>query len=158
MINPGGRRLRADRVIALPELYGPCVRGIPLGENGFIPTDAYGRVRDAENIYAAGDATEFPVKHGGIAAQQAHVVAESIAARAGAPVTPQPFSPVIRGILLTGDKPLYLTARLAGGHGLSSELSEAPSWSSPSKIAAKYLGPYLAERGRTAALATGRDR
>ena len=36
VINPGDRRLQVDRVIALPELYGPSIRGIPLGEHGFI--------------------------------------------------------------------------------------------------------------------------
>ena len=80
VINPGDRRLHVDRVIALPELYGPCVRGIPLSEHGFLRVDPYGRVLDAEGVYAAGDCTEFPVKHGGVGSQQADVVAQSIAA------------------------------------------------------------------------------
>lgn len=143
VINPGDRRLHVDRVIALPELYGPSVRGISLSEHGFLRVDRYGRVLDAEGVYAAGDCTEFPVKHGGIGSQQADVVAQSIAAEAGAPVTPEPFHPVIHGMLLTGDKPLYLTAKITGGHGFSSELTDTPSWSPPSKIAAKYLAPYL---------------
>jgi hypothetical protein len=50
---------------------------------------------------------------------------------------------VIHGILLTADNPRYLTARITGGQGFSSEISETPSWSPPSKIAAKYLAPYL---------------
>ena len=45
VINPGDRHLHVKRVIALPELYGPSVRGIPLGEHGFIRVDPYGRVR-----------------------------------------------------------------------------------------------------------------
>ena len=49
VINPGDRRLRVDRVIALPELYGPSVRGIPLGEHGFIRVDPYGQVPDVEH-------------------------------------------------------------------------------------------------------------
>lgn len=151
VINPGDHRLRADRVIALPELYGPCVRGVPLGSHGFLATDIHGRVRGVEDVYAAGDATEFPVKHGGIASQQADAVAESIAARAGAALTPQPFHPIIRGILLTGDAPRYLTARVTGGSGFDSEFSTESSWSPASKIAAKYLGPYLAARERDSA-------
>lgn len=147
-INPGDRRLHVDRVVALPELYGPCLRGIPLSEHGFLRVDPYGRVLDAECVYAAGDCTEFPVKHGGVGAQQANVVAQSIAAEAGAPVTPEPFHPVIRGMLLTSDKPLYLTARITGGHGFSSQLTYTPSWSPPSKIAAKYLAPYLDAQDR----------
>ncbi len=151
VINPGDRRLRVDRVIALPELYGPSIRGIPLGEHGFIRIDAYGQVPDAGPIYAAGDATEFAVKYGGIAAQQADVAAQAIAALAGAAVTPEQFHPVIHGMLLTGAKPLYLTAQLTGGHGFSSEIADAPSWSPATKIAAKYLAPCLAEYDRGAA-------
>ncbi len=107
-----------------------------------------GRVRDVEGVYAAGDCTEFPVKHGGVGSQQADAVAQSIAVDAGAPVTPEPFHPVIHGMLLTGDKPLYLTARITGGQGFSSELTDTPSWSPPSKIAAKYLAPYLDTQDR----------
>lgn len=51
---------------------------------------------------------------------------------------------MIRGMLLTDDKPLYLTARITGGHGFSSEVTDTPTWAPPTKIAAKYLAPYLA--------------
>jgi sulfide:quinone oxidoreductase len=143
VINPGERRLHVSRVVALPELYGPGVRGVPLSVHGFYRTDVHGELVDAKHVYAAGDATEFPVKFGGIAAQQADAIAEAIAAQAGAPVTPQPFQPVIHGILLTGEKPRYLTARITGGQGFSSEISETPSWSPTAKIAARHLAPYL---------------
>jgi len=143
VINPGDRRLHVNRVIALPELYGPGVRGIPLAEHGFIRVDPYGKVQEVEGIYAAGDAIDFAVKHGGLASQQADVAAQSIAALAGAQVTPEPFHPVIHGMLLTAEKPLYLTAHITGGHGFSSELTDAPTWSPPTKIATRYLAPYL---------------
>jgi sulfide:quinone oxidoreductase len=146
VINPGDRHLKVDRVIALPELYGPEVRGIPLGENGFIQVDPYCRVPGIEHIYAAGDATDFPIKHGGIGAQQADTAARSIAALAGAPVTPERFNPMIHGLLLTNEKPQYLTAHITGGHGFSSEITDTPTWSPPSKIVAKYLAPYLQAR------------
>ena len=143
VINPGDRHLHVKRVIALPELYGPSIRGIPLGEHGFIRVDPHGRVRDVEGVYAAGDAIDFPIKHGGVGSQQADVAAQSIAALAGASVTPEPFNPVIHGMLLTDGKPMYLTAKITGGHGFSSEITDTPTWSPPSKIAAKYLAPYL---------------
>jgi len=143
VIASGERHLRVDRVIALPELYGPAVRGIPLGEHGFIRVDAHGRVPGVEHIYAAGDATDFPVKYGGIAAQQADAVAQSIAALAGAAVTPELFHPVIHGMLLTNEKPVYLTAEIVGDHRSNSKISDTPTWSPPTKIAAKYLAPYL---------------
>jgi sulfide:quinone oxidoreductase len=148
VISPGDRHLQVDRVIALPELHGPGVRGIPLGEHGFIRVDPHCRVPDVECIYAAGDATDFPIKHGGIGSQQADVVAQSIAAQAGASVTPQRFNPVIHGMLLTQEKPRYLTAHITGGRGFSSEITDTPTWSPGRKIAAKYLAPYLEERDR----------
>ncbi|HLM87333.1 MAG TPA: FAD-dependent oxidoreductase [Solirubrobacteraceae bacterium] len=150
VITPGDRRLHVNRVIALPELYGPSVRGIPLSEHGFIRVDPHGKVPEVGPIYAAGDAVDFAIKHGGLSSQQADAAAESIAALAGAPITPEPFNPVIHGILLTADKPLYLTAKITGGHGFSSELTDTPSWSPPSKIAARYLAPYLDARDREA--------
>jgi sulfide:quinone oxidoreductase len=150
VISPGDRRLHVKRVIALPELYGPSIRGIPLGEHGFIRVDQFGRVRDVEGIYAAGDAIDFPVKHGGIGSQQADVAALSIASLAGADVSPEPFDPVIHGMLLTDGEPLYLTAKISGGHGFSSNISEAPTWPVGRKIAAKYLAPYLDQLDRDA--------
>ncbi len=144
VINPGDRYLKVDRVVALPELYGPSVRGVPLSEHGFLRVDSHCKLVDMEGIYAAGDATEFAIKHGGVSSQQADAAAESIAALAGAPLTPQQFHPVIRGMLLTGEEPLYLTARITGGQGFSSEITDEPTWSPPSKVASKYLAPYLA--------------
>ncbi len=153
VINPGDRHLHVDRIVALPELYGPPLRGIPLAEHGFIHVDLYGQVPDAGPVYAAGDATDFPIKQGGLASEQADVAAQSIAALAGAPVTPEPFMPVIHAKLLTGEQPLYLSARITGGQGFSSEITDAPTWETGSKIAAKYLAPYLDQRDRQTAAA-----
>ena len=95
-------RIEADRVVALPRLEGPRLEGVPHDTNGFVPTDEAGRVRGLTDVYAAGDLTSFPIKQGGIATQQADAAAESIAASAGAPIEPRPFTPVLRGLLLTG--------------------------------------------------------
>jgi sulfide:quinone oxidoreductase len=148
VINPGDRRLEAGRVVALPELYGPSLRGIPLGDHGFVRVNVHGRVPDVGPVYAAGDAVDFPIKHGGIASQQADAAAESIAALAGAPITPRPFQPIIHGMLLTADKPLYLSAQITGGYGFSSEVSDTPTWSPTAKIAARYLAPVLEKHDR----------
>jgi sulfide:quinone oxidoreductase len=143
-IHPGGRSLHVDRVIALPELFGPSTPGVPKRSgHGFIATEPHCAVPGLTNVFAAGDATAFPVKHGGIAAQQADAAAESIAALAGAPVTPSKFNPVIHGILLGGDRPLYLSAYITGGHGSGSQVSEDPTVFPVAKITARYLGPYL---------------
>jgi sulfide:quinone oxidoreductase len=149
-ISPGNRSRNFDRVIALPELEGAALPGLPEARDGFIPVDDHCQVRGLDRIYAAGDVTDFAVKQGGIAAQQADAAARAIAELAGAPVEPEPFHPVIRGLLLTGGKPLYLVAEITGGHGFASELSEEPLWEPQAKIAAKYLAPYLNERDRSA--------
>lgn len=143
VVHPEDRRLEFDRVVALPELYGPAVRGLPSAEHGFIPVDVHCKVRDIERVYAAGDATDFALKHGGISAQQADAAAEAIAALAGAPVEPKPFQPIVYGMLLTGGRPRYLRAHVTGGYGFSSEVSEEPLWTPPRKIVAKYLAPHL---------------
>jgi sulfide:quinone oxidoreductase len=150
-IHPGARRLHVDRVVALPELFGPSTPGVPKRNgHGFIPIDVHCRVPELGREFAAGDATDFAVKHGGVASQQADVAAEAIAALAGAPVEPSRFHPVIHGMLLGGERPLYLSADLTGGHGSTSEASEESTWSPASKISAKYLAPYLDSRDRAA--------
>ncbi|MBV8990308.1 MAG: FAD-dependent oxidoreductase [Solirubrobacterales bacterium] len=150
-LHPGGHSLYVDRILALPELFGPSSPGVPKRDrHGFIPIDVHCRVPGLDGVFAAGDATDFAVKHGGVASQQADVAAEGIAALAGAPVEPSKFHPEIHGILLGADKPLYLSAHITGGHGSSSEVSDQPTWSPAAKIAAKYLAPYLDSRDRAA--------
>jgi hypothetical protein len=68
-------------------------------------------------IFAAGDATHLPVKHGGVGAQQADTAAAAIVHLAGLGPAPAPLHPVIRGVLQTGAQPLYLTAHLIAGQG-----------------------------------------
>ena len=112
-----GDDIEADAVISLPRMKGRVINGIPHDEDGFIPVDDHGRVRDVECVYAAGDVTSFPVKQGGIATQQAKVVAEAIAADLGSEIDPKPFHPILRGVLLTGAGRRYLYGPLSGGHG-----------------------------------------
>ena len=89
-LRPSGQRIEVDRIVALPRLEGRPVDGLPADANGFIPVDEYARVRGLDDVWAAGDATDFPLKQGGIATQQADVAARAIAARAGAPVGSSP--------------------------------------------------------------------
>ena len=69
--------------MALPRLEGPRLRRL-LRRTGLPPDRPFGQVHGEIDVWAAGDATRFPLKQGGIAAQQADAAAESIAARAGA--------------------------------------------------------------------------
>ena len=144
--------LRFERVVALPRLYGPAPRGIPHDDDGFIPIDSHGMVHGVQHVYAAGDGTTYPVKHGGIAAQQADAVAELIAKRAGAGIEPRPFRPVLRAQLMTGGEPRYLRADIHSRATEHSQASEKPLWWPTAKIAAVHLAPYLAaQEGRAAA-------
>ncbi len=145
----GGEPIAADWVLTLPRLTGRVIDGVPHDKDGFIATDEFGRIKDVPGAYAAGDMTNFPVKQGGIAAQQADAAAEAIAAHAGADITPRPFEPVLRGLLLTGGQPAFLRAEIGGGHGETSIVYREPLWWPAGKIAARYLGPYLAERARS---------
>jgi len=138
--------LAAERVVSLPSLLGPQLDGLPADADGFVPVDLHGLVHGEQDVYAAGDATNSPIKQGGVASQQADAAAEAIAARAGAAVEPQPFRPVLRGLLLTGSTPRYMRAEVSGGRGEDWRVSDHALWWPPSKIAGKRLAPYLALR------------
>jgi sulfide:quinone oxidoreductase len=141
---PGGQ-VAADRVVALPKLAGPAVQGLPHDPGGFVPTDETGRVPEVEAVYAAGDATTFPIKQGGVATQQADSAAQAIAAIVGASIEPEPFRPVLRGLLLTGGVPRFLRTDLAKWREGSFGMDTDPLWWPPAKIAGRHLGPFLAE-------------
>jgi sulfide:quinone oxidoreductase len=137
----GTGEVEVDRVVALPRIEGPRLPGLPHDANGFVPTDAHARVRGLYDVYAAGDLTDFPIKQGGLAAQEADAAAESIAASAGANIAPKPFAPVLRGLMLTGLTPRYMENEIGS---LDSQLDTEALWWPPAKIAGHYLGPFLA--------------
>jgi len=141
---PGGR-FKVDVAISLPKLEGRRIPGIPHDHAGFVRVDDRCRVLGCEHLFAAGDVTNFPVKQGGVATQQADVIAEAIGAELGLNPIPAPLDPVLRAVLWTGEKPLYLRGRLGGGHGETSSLSEEPRWGGPEgKIVGRYLTRFLA--------------
>ncbi|MGH2762328.1 MAG: FAD-dependent oxidoreductase [Thermoleophilaceae bacterium] len=145
-VSSGERSVAVDRIVTEPRLVGPSLRGVPSGREGFIPTDAHGRVPGLDDVFAAGDATTFPVKQGGLAAQQADAVAEAIAASAGADVDPQPFRPILRGTLLTGGPARYLRADISGDADADSIVSGEALWWPPNKLCGRYLAPYLSSQ------------
>jgi len=145
-LEPGGT-LPAERVVALPRLEGQRILGIPQDSDGFIATDMSGRVSGLTNVYAAGDITQFPIKQGGIAAQQADNIAEVIAAQAGAAIERHRFQPVLRGLLFTGSAPRYLRSEPHGAEGTRSTVAADPLWWPPGKIVGRYLAPFLSRYG-----------
>jgi sulfide:quinone oxidoreductase len=146
ILHPHGKVLEADRIVALPVTTPIHIEGLPRDHDGFVPVDAHGRVRDAEDVYAAGDGTWFPLKQGGLACQQADAAAGTIAAQAGAELEPTPFAPVLRGELLTGAEPLFMRNDISGAAGDRAVSSGHILWWPPGKVAGAYLAPYLAAR------------
>ena len=140
---PGRENLSASHVVALPRLRGPAIPGLPADEDDFIPIDEHAAVKGVEGVYAAGDGANFPIKQGGIGTQQADAAAEHIAAGLGAEVEPEPFHPVLRGMLLTGDESLSLEHGLTGGTG-EGEASSDYLWWPPHKVSGRYLAAWLA--------------
>jgi sulfide:quinone oxidoreductase len=156
-LHPGGA-LEAGCVVTLAELEGPALPGLPCDAAGFIPVDQRGRVAGLTDVYAAGDGTDFPVKQGGLAAQQADVAAETIAAQMGAVLTSSQVRPTLRGMLLTGIAPTYLRATIADDGTEAFDTAATPLWWPPSKIAASHLTPYLSHHDALSGDQTLRDR
>lgn len=137
-------QVEVDAVVSVPRLEGRRIEGVPHDSDGYAPTDEHGLVRGMDRVFAAGDGTDFPVKQGGLATQQADAAAESIAALLGAGLEPAPFEPILRGKLLTGEEPRFLSGTPTGGHGDDSVMSRSPLWEIPGKVVGRRLGPFLA--------------
>ena len=144
LVSFGDTIVEAQRIITLPKITGPALRGIPAGRNWSVPIDERCRVQDMDGrVFAAGDATDFIVKHGGIGAQQADLAAAGIAHLAGVGERPPSLQPLIRGKLSTGNDPLYIAAHVTDGLGWRSEVYEQPPWPDDEKIVAEELRRYL---------------
>ncbi len=142
-LRAGGELLGLERVVTLPVLDGPNLPGVPFDRNGFIPIGSDCAVTDVEDIYAAGDGVTFPIKQGGIACQMADVIATALAARAGADVAVEPFSPVLRGRLLTG----HGSTRLERGLDQRPARDPKPElelWAPDRKVDGRFLSDWLA--------------
>ena len=137
-----GEPVQAERIVSLPRLVGPWIGGLPHDGDGFLATDEHGAVLGTEAVWAAGDGTAFPLKQGGLAAQQAGAAASAIARSLGADVPPEPFRPVLRGMLLDPAGSRFLDSTRG-------DLPTTPLWWPPTKVAAPHLSALPgAARGR----------
>jgi sulfide:quinone oxidoreductase len=107
-----GAFVAADHVVTIADIVARPIPGLPTDRAGFVPVDLHGRVTGEPAVYAAGEATSFPLRQGGLATQQADAVAEAIAAACGACDAPAPFEPILRGRLLTSGAPLFFQSGL----------------------------------------------
>jgi sulfide:quinone oxidoreductase len=143
LVRMDGSVVPCQRTLALPGHEVEGIPGVPQGPHGFVDTDAFMRVDGCDRVYAAGDATWFPLKQGGLATQQADAAASAIAAGIDPSLTAEPFRPRLRVALLTGHGPVYFRGEETDGE---SALSDTPLWWPPSKVAGRYLGPFIADQ------------
>ena len=147
-----GASLDADCVVAVPELRGPRITGVPTDAWGFVTTDSLGAVTGLPDVYAAGDMTSFPIKQGGLAAQQADLIAQRIASDHGATVKELRVQHVLRARLIGGAQPVFLRAELDEfGQATAATLQfqcleDSESLASLEKVFGRYLTPYLHTR------------
>jgi sulfide:quinone oxidoreductase len=114
----GGSTLPFDLLISFPP-YVAAARydGLPSDERGFLKTDLDTRqVIGHEDIYAVGDAGDFPVKQAFLALLQADAVGEHIAQRVLAERADARFDPVSMCIMEQFDKATFaqVPLRLTG--------------------------------------------
>ena len=144
-----GDLIQADRVLALPELRGRRFTGVPAARSGFVPVDASGRVEALDDVYAAGDMTTFPIKQGGLAAQQADVVAHTIAAGLGIPIKQVRTPQVLRARVVGGDPPVFLRTEFDWSGrptGTAIVRADDEDQAKTAKVVGRYLVPYLETR------------
>jgi sulfide:quinone oxidoreductase len=153
LVLASGKMLDADRVVGAPKLSGPRITGLPTDRWGFVTTDELGGVVGLPDVYAAGDMTSFPIKQGGLAAQQADVIAQHIASSRWASGTEPRVHRVLRARLVGGANPIYLRTELDEfGQATASTLHghfnepESDSVAPPEKVFGRYLSPYLRTR------------
>jgi sulfide:quinone oxidoreductase len=135
-------------LVALPRLVGPCIGGLTDERGAFLATDDSGRVIGARAVYAAGDATDFPIKQGGIATEQADNAAQAIAADLGRRVTARPAAPILRARLYTDGEPMFMRRDLADPDRDHALLESRPLWWPGAKLYGRHLAPLLASLGR----------
>jgi len=155
-----GGVIGCDRVIAVPRLTGRQLAGVPGDWSGFVATDDRGRVEGLAHVFAAGDMTHFPVKQGGLATQQADVIAAELARRVGVDSPEGAVPYVLRTQLFGADGPLFLQVELdARGRPVSESerppLSADAPWWPAAKLFGRYLSPWMAARARSEAGALG---
>jgi sulfide:quinone oxidoreductase len=141
-----GKTVDADSVVAVPELRGRRITGVPANHAGFVPIDALGRVQGIPDVYAAGDMTSYPIKQGGVAAQQADRIAQAILVAGGFAVSESRSPRILQARLVGGRDGLFLRAELDEyGQATSATLTRSLPTHDPigNKVLARYLTPYL---------------
>lgn len=138
-----GQEIPVERVVALPNLVGRRIPGLPHDANGFLPIDRHGLVATTDAIYAAGDITNFPVKQGSIAAQQADAIVSALAVRFGDEQEARPFTPRLHAVLLSEKASTFIRASDDGGPHRGADVSDEPLWEDAEKIFSRHLSQRM---------------
>jgi sulfide:quinone oxidoreductase len=146
VLEPEGRTLAVERVVAVPRVVGPAIAGLPVDDEGFIRAGDDAHVEGCTRTWAAGDGVVSPVKFGGLATHQARRAAAAIARRAGVERAHDPGEPVLVGRLLVGDRSRRLIRR--------ADIDRRPLWWPPGKVVGEHLPRWLADHGAAPAAAT----
>jgi sulfide:quinone oxidoreductase len=138
----GGRTERFDLLVTMPP-HGPSIRydGLPADDRGFLCVEGGTRqVLGHPELYAPGDAGDFPVKDAFLALLQADAVADHIAAVITGEGFKRPFDPVGVNVIDMIDSaafaqiPLEVTGdldhpvRLRAGAEADYKLGVSPAW------------------------------
>lgn len=149
-----GRQFDTKFVVAVPQLHGAVTPGLPHSDDdGFLPVDDYGLVVGTTNIYAAGDVTNFPIKQGGIASQQADVVVGAITEQFGERANPHAFEPELRGLLLSHRGKTSMRAIVGGHDDALQAISKQSLQALTEKIYSRHLTSRIATLMATQATA-----
>ena len=152
VITATGPLIRADQVVAVPQLTAQRITGVPGTWWGFVPTDSSGRVEGLADVYAAGDMTTFPIKQGGVAAQQADRIAHSIVRGLGISTDEPPARRILLARLLGGTRTVCLRTELdESGRPTAASIEHVESGkiARSAKVFGKYLTAYLERIPRT---------
>jgi NADPH-dependent 2,4-dienoyl-CoA reductase/sulfur reductase-like enzyme len=117
----------------------------PLGMFGAPASAAVARLLDERGVSLYTSSFGVPGRAGSMEVSPGgrRLAVDRIVASVGVDIDPQPFRPVLRGVLLTGAAARYLRADISGCVGDDSVISRDAPWWPPNKLSARYLAPYL---------------
>jgi sulfide:quinone oxidoreductase len=148
-----GRIERCDLLVTIPP-HAPSVRydGLPVDERGFLRVHSATRqVLGHPELYAPGDAADFPLKDAFLALLQADAAAEHVAAVVTGSQFTRPFDPVSMNVIDMLDTaafaqlPLEVTSdpdhpvRLRSGAEAEYKVGVSPRWRMGKRMLASYL-------------------
>lgn len=140
IVTVAGTEIAADRAVSIPQLSGRPIDGLPHNQDGFLPVDEHCAVIGIKDVWAAGDITDFKVKLGAVAAQQADAVLEALAVRFGSQETARIFEPQLHAILFSDTGETFLRSAAAGE---PAEVSAKPLWEHSEKIFSRFLSERM---------------